>query len=85
MLSWVSIATMEPPIESPTNRTPLGPKASLKDAIQDRWSQPVELFPWLMLLLLLVLAVENLLANRFYRQETGEKVQEAKMQSSSTD
>lgn len=51
---------------------PLGPKASLKDALQNRWSQPVELFPWLMILLLLALAVENLLANRFYKRETGE-------------
>jgi hypothetical protein len=29
----------------------------------------VELFPWLMILLLIALAVENLLANRFYRRE----------------
>ena len=31
--------------------------------------QPVPLSPWLMILLLLALAVENLLANRFYRRE----------------
>jgi hypothetical protein len=30
----------------------------------------VELFPWLMILLLLALALENLLANKFYKQKT---------------
>jgi hypothetical protein len=30
--------------------------------------QPIDLFPWLMLLLLFTLAIENLLANKFYRQ-----------------
>jgi hypothetical protein len=33
------------------------------------WDEPMELFPWLMILLLFLLAFENLLANRFYRQE----------------
>jgi hypothetical protein len=48
---------------------------SLREALQGHWSQPVELFPWLMILLLLVLAVENLLANRFYRQAPAEAEQ----------
>lgn len=39
----------------------------LKDQLSNHWTQPVELFPWLMVLLLFVLAVENLLANKFYR------------------
>jgi hypothetical protein len=60
---------------------------SLRDALQDHWSQPVELLPWLMLLVLLVLAVENLLANKFYRREPAtqepaapvEKKEEAKV------
>ena len=43
-------------------------KVSLPDALQSHLRQPLELFPWLMILLLLMLAVENLLANRFYRQ-----------------
>ena len=34
-----------------------------------KFTQPIELFPFLMILLLLVLAVENLLANKFYRRE----------------
>src|SRR5205807_10041224 len=39
------------------------PNLSLKDAIS-RKPQPIDLLPWLMLLLLLVLAGENLLGNR---------------------
>ena len=45
------------------------PKANLRDALQSRWSQPLELFPWLLMILVLVLAAENLLANRFYRED----------------
>ncbi|MCC6418759.1 MAG: BatA domain-containing protein [Gemmataceae bacterium] len=48
---------------------PLDVQAELGDSLSGHWSQPVELFPFLMVLLLLVLAVENLLANRFYRRE----------------
>lgn len=47
--------------------------SSLRQALEHRWSQPVELFPLLMILLLLALAVENLLANKFYRQQTQEE------------
>jgi hypothetical protein len=47
----------------------LDQKASLRDAMAGYWNQPVELLPWLMLLVLLGLAVENFLANKFYRQE----------------
>jgi hypothetical protein len=37
-----------------------------------RWHlSVVELFPWLMILVLLVLTVENLLANKFYRRAAG--------------
>ena len=42
-------------------------KRSLIDTLN--WNEPMELFPWLMILLLFMLALENLLANRFYRQE----------------
>jgi hypothetical protein len=44
-------------------------KTDLSDALQNHWSQPLELLPTLMILLLLVLALENLLANKFYRRE----------------
>jgi hypothetical protein len=42
---------------------------ALRDTLQGRAGRPVEfeLFPWLMILLLLALAVENLLSNKFYR------------------
>ncbi|MGE3804707.1 MAG: BatA domain-containing protein [Gemmataceae bacterium] len=43
-------------------------KDNLEQALGQRWKQPVELFPWLMMLILIVLAVENLLSNRFYRK-----------------
>src|SRR5262249_16911764 len=48
---------------------PVEKRTNLRDALQNRWGQPVELLPWLMILVLLVLAVENLLANKFYRGE----------------
>jgi hypothetical protein len=48
---------------------PVGFGTNFREALQGHWSQPIELFPWLMILILLVLAVENLLANKFYRRE----------------
>jgi hypothetical protein len=44
-------------------------KTDLGETLQNHWSQPVELLPTLMIFLLLILAVENLLANKFYRRE----------------
>jgi len=41
----------------------------LKEKLDQRYRQPLELFPWLMVLLLVILAVENFLANRFYKRE----------------
>lgn len=38
------------------------------ETLNDRWDEPIELFPWLMIALLFALALENLLANRFYRR-----------------
>jgi Aerotolerance regulator N-terminal/von Willebrand factor type A domain len=46
---------------------PLDGRHSLPDSLN--WDEPMELFPWLMIGLLFLLAIENLLANRFYRQE----------------
>jgi hypothetical protein len=42
-------------------------KTALPDTLN--WDEPIELFPWLMLVLLFLLALENLLANKFYRQD----------------
>jgi hypothetical protein len=52
----------------PDSVVPLDRKMSLPQALESHWSQPVELLPWLMILVLLMLAVENLLANKFYRK-----------------
>ena len=43
--------------------------ANLRELLKGQWSEPLELFPYLMVLLLFVLALENLLANKFYRRE----------------
>ncbi|HEX4590138.1 MAG TPA: hypothetical protein VH120_09445, partial [Gemmataceae bacterium] len=55
----------------PDSVVQVGQTRRLKDALEGQFRQPVELFPWLMILLLLALAVENLLANRFYRRPAG--------------
>jgi Aerotolerance regulator N-terminal len=44
-------------------------KRDLAEILSGRFTQPIELFPFLMILLLLVLAGENLLANKFYRRK----------------
>jgi hypothetical protein len=48
---------------------------NLRDALRGHWRQPVELFPYLMLGLLLFFALENLLANKFYRRSAEEQKQ----------
>jgi hypothetical protein len=57
-------------------------KTDLSETLQNHWSQPVELLPTLMVLLLLVLAVENLLANKFYRKEPETQKSEVRDQKS---
>jgi hypothetical protein len=66
LLDRVPVDSIEP-LLGPGSVVPVGQKKSLHEALQNRFTQPVELFPWLMMLLLLVLAVENLLANKFYK------------------
>ena len=53
--------------------------ADLHDTLQGGGGRPVEveLFSWLMILLLLALALENLLANKFYRRPAQEQPQAA--------
>jgi hypothetical protein len=51
----------------PKSVVSLGQNRKLKDALEGQLRQPLDLFPWLMLLLLFALAIENLLANKFYR------------------
>jgi hypothetical protein len=49
----------------------VGQAVRLKDAIDRFRPPPFEVLPWLMLLLLAVLAGENVLSNRFYRRPAG--------------
>jgi hypothetical protein len=66
-LSRVPAAEIEPLFTGAAILTP-GPDASLHDALQSYRSEPLDLMPYFMLALLFALALENLLANRFYRQ-----------------
>jgi len=74
-----------PALESDLTRVPvaeidfvLGPKAvttvekraNIRSVLRGHFSEPLELFPFLMVLLLVVLALENLLANKFYKKES---------------
>lgn len=43
--------------------------SNVRQLLQGRLNEPVELFPILMVALLVMLALENLLANRFYRRD----------------
>jgi hypothetical protein len=47
---------------------PAGTNKSVRELVRGRFTQPLELFPFLMIGLLVLLAVENLLANKFYGQ-----------------
>jgi Aerotolerance regulator N-terminal len=44
-------------------------RLELKDILSGEFTQPIELFPFLMILLLIVLAVENWMGNTFYRKK----------------
>jgi hypothetical protein len=60
-------------IEAVLGKDSLVPQNRNKSLIETlEWNEPMELFPWLMILLLFLLALENLLANKFYRQEPAE-------------
>jgi hypothetical protein len=50
----------------------VGHGSKFHDVLAGHWNQPLELMPWLMVLVLFALAFENLLANKFYRRETDE-------------
>jgi hypothetical protein len=46
---------------------PVGRKRPLQEALQGHWKPPLELMPWLMMIVLVALVVESLLANKFYK------------------
>ncbi len=57
----------------PKSVTTSDKERTIEDILGGKFSAPVELFPFLMILLLLFLAFENLLSNKFYRQAKPEK------------
>ena len=70
LLPRIDVETLEDLLGSGSVLT-LGQNRKLKDALEGQLRQPLDLFPWLMLLLLFALAIENLLANKFYRGPAG--------------
>ncbi len=48
---------------------PVDRKADIRSIFSNHWNEPIELFPLFMVALLIILAVENLLANKFYRRD----------------
>ncbi len=48
---------------------PLGKDVKLRDVIPVILDQPIDLFPWLLIAVLLLLTLEGLVANRFYRSK----------------
>ena len=52
----------------------LGQNKPLADALSNRSRQPIELFPWLMLLFVGVIVVESVMANRFYKPEVNDAI-----------
>jgi hypothetical protein len=67
----LSAASIED-VFGPESLITLGQTRKLREGMEGQFKQPVELFPWLMLLLLVALAVENWLANKFYRRKGSE-------------
>lgn len=66
-LSKVPAAEIDPLFAGAAMVSP-GPDASLHDVLGSYRSEPLDLMPYFMLALLFALALENLLANKFYRQ-----------------
>ena len=50
---------------------PADKELPLTEILSGTFTQPIELFPFLMIILLVVLVVENLLSNKFYRRKPG--------------
>jgi hypothetical protein len=51
----------------PGSVAPVGKDLRLRDVIASKFNQPVDLFPWLLIGVLLLIAAEGVVANRFYR------------------
>lgn len=46
---------------------PVEKDVQLRDLLATKFNQPVDLFPWLLIVVLLLVAIEGVVANRFYR------------------
>lgn len=66
-LEKVSVETIED-LTGQNSVVPVDKNLSLWDALTRVMNQPIDLFPWLLIAVLLLLAVEGLVANRFYRK-----------------
>jgi hypothetical protein len=55
----------------PNSIVPVGKDLKLRDALQTKFNQPLDLFPGLLLAVLALFVLEGLLANRFYRLRGG--------------
>lgn len=51
----------------PGSVIPVGKDIRLREALDTKFNQPVDLFPWLLIAVLLLVALEGVAANRFYR------------------
>ena len=51
----------------PDRIIPAAKDLDIREALELKFDQPVDLFPWLLIMVLLLFAVEGLMANRFYR------------------
>jgi hypothetical protein len=67
-LNQTTVETIEK-LLGPGSVVPVKQGSNLIQSLQGHWRQPLELFPYLMILLLLALAFENLLSNKFYKRE----------------
>jgi hypothetical protein len=67
-LNQTTVETIEK-LLGPGSVVPVKQGSNLIQSLQGHWRQPLELFPYLMILLLLALAFENLLSNQFYKRE----------------
>jgi len=50
----------------PNSVVPIGKDLKLRDVLASKFNQPLDLFPWLLIAVLLGIAAESVLANRFY-------------------
>ncbi|MBY0513871.1 MAG: BatA and WFA domain-containing protein [Gemmataceae bacterium] len=55
-------------LTGPNTVVPVERDLKLRDALDRKVNQPVDLFPWLLILVLLLLVMEGFVANRFYRR-----------------